>query len=127
MFAQLLNRFFVRFVEGDEMDKTLERIIYELKLQRKRKIDLTNHLGMVSSAFGNWIAGRNKSYLKYVHAIAAYLDVSVEYLKGETDIKKAPLSEESEAAAEFAKMYESLTAEQRQLILAAMRGMSKEQ
>lgn len=109
------------------MDKTLERIIYELKLQRKRKIDLTNHLGMVSSAFGNWIAGRNKSYLKYVHAIAAYLDVSVEYLKGETDIKKAPLSEESEAAAEFASLYESLTAEQRQVILAAMRGMSKEQ
>ena len=89
MFAQLLNGFFVRFVEGDEMDKTLERIIYELKLQRKKKIDLTNHLGMVSSAFGNWIAGRNKSYLKYVHAIAAYLDVSVEYLKGETDVKKS--------------------------------------
>ena len=127
MFAQLLNRFFVRFVEGDKMDKTLERIVNELKLQKKRKIDLTDHLGMVSSAFGNWIAGRNKSYLKYVHAIAAYLDVSVEYLKGETDIKKAPLSVESEAAAEFANLYQSLTAEQRQLILAAMRGMKQEQ
>lgn len=59
--------------------------------------------------------------------IASYFGVSVGYLLGETDIKKAPLSEESEAAAEFANLYESLTAEQRQVILAAMRGMSKEQ
>ena len=109
------------------MDKTLERIVNELKLQKKRKIDLTDHLGMVNSAFGHWVSGRNKSYLKYLYAIAAYLDVSVEYLKGETDIKKAPLSVESEAAAEFANLYQSLTAEQRQLILAAMRGMKQEQ
>ena len=94
-FAQLSFRIFVRFVEGDKMDKTLERIVNELKLQKKRKIDLTDHLGMVNSAFGHWVSGRNKSYLKYLYAIAAYLDVSVEYLKGETDIKKAPLSVES--------------------------------
>ena len=88
-FAQISFRIFVRFVEGDKMDKTLERIVNELKLQKKRKIDLTDHLGMVNSAFGHWVSGRNKSYLKYLYAIAAYLDVSVEYLKGETDIKKS--------------------------------------
>lgn len=72
------------------MDITLERIVNELKLQNKKKIDLTENLGIVNSAFGNWLSGRNTSYKKYLHAIANFLDVSVEYLKGETDIKKPP-------------------------------------
>lgn len=76
------------------MDITLTRIIEELKVQQKRKIDLTDHLGMVSSAFGNWVSGRNSSYKKYIHAIAEYLDVSVEYLKGETDTKKPPITKD---------------------------------
>lgn len=78
------------------MDPILARIIQELRFQHKNKIDLTNHLGLVSSAFGNWIAGRNKSYLKYLHAIADFLDVSVEYLKGETDEKKKPSADNGE-------------------------------
>lgn len=78
------------------MDPILARIIQELRFQHKNKIDLTNHLGLVSSAFGNWIAGRNKSYLKYLHAIADFLDVSVEYLKGETDEKKKPSADKGE-------------------------------
>jgi DNA-directed RNA polymerase specialized sigma subunit len=74
------------------MDITLKRIVEELKLKKIKKTDLTNYLGFSSSAiFGNWISGRNTSYLKYLHAIASYLDVSVEYLKGETDIKKTPI------------------------------------
>jgi transcriptional regulator with XRE-family HTH domain len=83
-------------------------------------------IGTSKPAVTRWKSGSMPSDATLVK-LAEYFNVSVEYLKGETDIKKAPLSEESEAAAEFAKMYESLTAEQRQVILAAMRGMSKEQ
>lgn len=78
------------------MDITLKRIIEELQTQHKKKTDLTEHLGMVNSAFGNWVAGRNKSYLKYLYAIADFLDVSVEYLKGETDEKKKPSADNGE-------------------------------
>ena len=78
------------------MDITLIRIVEELKIQQKKKTDLTEHLGMVNSAFGNWIAGRNKSYLKYLHGIADFLNVSVEYLRGETDEKKKLPTTESE-------------------------------
>lgn len=78
------------------MDVTLKRIVEELQTQHKKKTDLTEHLGMVNSAFGNWVAGRNKSYLKYLHAIADFLDVSVEYLKGETDEKKKPSADKGE-------------------------------
>lgn len=76
------------------MDLTLERIVAELKTQGLKKTDLTNHLGLVNSSFGNWMAGRNNSYRRYIHGIADFLDVSVEYLKGETDEKRkspAPL------------------------------------
>lgn len=73
------------------MDITLERIIQEVKSQQKKQSDLTDFLGISDSTFGNWKSGLNTSYLKYIHAIASYLDVSVEYLKGETDIKKPPI------------------------------------
>lgn len=79
---------FVSFRDGDVMDITLERIVDELKIQNKKKLELTEYLGVVNSAFGNWVAGRNQSYKKYLHAIASFLNVSVEYLKGETDVKK---------------------------------------
>ena len=72
------------------MDITLQRIIAELKAKQKKKIELTDHLGLVNSAFGNWVSGRNKSYRKYIHGIADFLGVSVEYLKGETDQKEKP-------------------------------------
>ena len=89
------------------IDTTLERIIQEIKIKRKRQSDLTDFLGISDSVFGNWKAGLNTSYLKYLHAIASYLDVSVEYLKGETDIKKPP-TENGERFDELYQMVEGL-------------------
>lgn len=84
------------------MDIILQRIINELSTQNKRKIDLTNHLGLVNSAFGNWVSGRNRSYTKYIHGIAEFLGVSVEYLRGETDIKEKPPTANGEGLVETA-------------------------
>ena len=72
------------------MDLTLCRILEELKLKKIKQKDLANFLDLKENAIGNWKSGLNQSYLKYLHAIAEFLDVSVEYLKGETDIKKTP-------------------------------------
>ncbi len=83
------------------MDITLERIIQELKAQNKLQQDLTDFLGINYNSFGNWKAGRNTSYKKYIHAIAEYLGVSVEYLRGETDQKKKPLINEDEELTEY--------------------------
>ena len=80
----------------------LERIVEELKLQNKKKIDLTEYLGIVNSTFGNWISGRNTSYKKYIYAIADFLNVSVEYLKGETDVINQPKSSISDDDIKFA-------------------------
>lgn len=43
----------------------------------------------------DWIAGRSKSYEGYLYQIAAKYDVSVEWLKGETDEKKPATPEGS--------------------------------
>ena len=105
------------------MDIELKRITEELKNQNKKKIDLTNHLGMVSSAFGNWVAGRNSSYKKYLHAIAEFLGVSVEYLRGETDIKEKPLPETEERIKELYDLTAGLSDEQMALLKAYAAGM----
>ncbi len=79
------------------MDNMLQRIIDEMKLQRKKQFELTDFLGLNHNTFGNWKSGLNSSYKKYIHAIAEFLNVSVEYLKGETDTKKAPPVDKDEA------------------------------
>lgn len=72
------------------MDIVLQRISEELRAKKIKQYELTDYLKINRNSFGNWKSGLNKSYLKYLHAIANFLDVSVEYLKGETDIKKPP-------------------------------------
>lgn len=44
----------------------------------------------------DWIAGNSESYKNYLYQIAAIHNVSVEWLKGETDNKKSPASEDAE-------------------------------
>ena len=91
------------------MDITLQRIITELKIQKKRQSDLTDFIGVTDSTFGNWKKGLNQSYLKYLHAISDFLGVSVEYLRGETDVKEKPLPENEERLKELYELTKDLT------------------
>lgn len=84
------------------MDLVLQRIIDEMKLKNIKQYELTDYLDINRNSFGNWKAGLNKSYLKYKHAIADFLDVSVDYLEGKTDIKKAPKTSVSDDEIKFA-------------------------
>ena len=63
----------------------IENIKKLLEEQNKQKKDLCDHFGVSPSHFGNWVSGRNLSFMKYIYAIANYLSVSVEYLLGQTD------------------------------------------
>lgn len=72
------------------MDVTMERIVTELRLQKKSQLDLARYLGVTQNVVTDWKSGRIKSYTKYIHGIAEYLGVSVEYLRGETDVKEKP-------------------------------------
>lgn len=73
------------------MDITLERILSLIpkkpdgKFVHGAKKDFADSLGLPSNIVAEWISGRNKSYPNYLYEIAAKYDVSVEWLKGETD------------------------------------------
>ena len=68
--------------KGVSILSTLDRIIYLLKQQNKKQVDLCNYLGIKKNAFTSWKGGRNKSYRKYISEIAEFLDVSADYLLG---------------------------------------------
>lgn len=72
------------------MDIMYQRIFAELHTQKKSQKALAEFLGLKQQAITSWRAGRNSSYKKYIYGIADFLDVSVEYLKGETDVKEKP-------------------------------------
>lgn len=74
------------------MDTTLERILElipkketgEFKHGALKKF--ANSIGLKSgNVIADWVSGRSNSYKRYVHEIAAKYDVSVAWLKGETD------------------------------------------
>ena len=82
------------------MDITIERIVAELRAQKKSQLELAQHLGVTQNVVTDWKSGRIKSYTKYIHGIADFLGVSVAYLKGETDEKrKPPVNDEGQMAA----------------------------
>lgn len=106
------------------LDITLSRIINELKVLKKTQTDLTDYIGISDSSFGNWKKGLNTSYKKYIHVIAEYLNVSVEYLRGETDIKtKKPLSENEERLKELFDLTADLSEAEIQLLKAYAAGI----
>ena len=68
----------------------LDRIVEELKLKNKTQTDLCNYLGINRQHFSHWKSDRSVSYFKYLPQIAEFLDVTVDYLLGRTDLKKKP-------------------------------------
>lgn len=84
-------------------DLTLERILSLFPIDKNGKPvrgsnkELADYLGLPVSVITDWKAGRNKSYMRYLHEIAAKFGVSVAWLKGETN-EKSPLGNDAERA-----------------------------
>ena len=77
--------------------RILDRITEELKTQKKTQKNLCDFLGLSSNNYTDWKSGKSSSYKKYLPEIAEYLNVSIDYLLGKTNIKeKAPASPEGE-------------------------------
>lgn len=70
------------------MDTLLERIMECIGPKHGAKKELADHLGVHPNVITNWRNGRNKSYRRYVNDIAAYYNVSVDYLLGKIDQKE---------------------------------------
>ena len=78
-----------------------------------------NHPQIIS----DWVAGRNKSYNNYLYQIADKYNVSVEWLKGETDIKEkaGTAGELSAVDAELVELFNSAPEWKRKAALALLR------
>lgn len=79
------------------MDITLERILSLIPQKpdgsfvHGAKKEFAQSLGLLNgNLVSDWIKGRTTSYEKYIYEIADKYNVSVEWLKGETDIKEKP-------------------------------------
>lgn len=80
---------------------TLSRIQQLLKEQNKTQKNLTDYLGLGKQTFTNWNNGA-KSYIKYIDKIAEYLDVTTDYLLGNSDERKPVNTELSADDIKFA-------------------------
>ena len=110
------------------MDIVLERILSLIpkkpdgKFVHGARREFANKIGLKSgNLISDWVAGRSSSYDGYIYEIADKYNVSVEWLKGESDQKeKAPGNAEglSDEDIRIVEWYRSLTDEQRAAILA---------
>lgn len=73
------------------MDNVLKNIIAYLGSERGAKKGLLDYLELPSSTFGDWQAGRNKSYMKHLPQIADYFGVSADYLLGRENPREESL------------------------------------
>lgn len=107
------------------MNIILERTLSEIKLQHKTQSALADYLGITVNVITDWKGGRVHSYTKYVHAIASFLNVPVEYLRGETDQKKKPLANEDKELNEY--LEELKNREEMRILLNATKNFTKQE
>lgn len=104
------------------MDVVLERILSLLphgengKIIRGAKKDFAQNIGYDSGDIVSmWLKGTSTSYKNKLHEIAAKYDVSVEWLRGETDepgIKEAPATEGEGVDGKITQFIRSASAEE---------------
>ena len=83
------------------MEVMLERVLSLIpkkpdgKFVHGAKKDFSKNIGAPENIVSDWISGRSSSYKNYAYQISAKYGVSVEWLRGETDEKEKPTSEEA--------------------------------
>ena len=113
-------------IEVFVLDVSLQRILSLLptkpdgKIVRGAKKDFAINIGYESGDIvSQWIKGESTSYKNKLHEIASKYDVSVEWLKGETDIKKETAAPDS-LTQEILDKLALLTPQNREIALAQL-------
>lgn len=113
------------------MDVMLERVLSlipkkptgEFKHGEKKKFAVG--IGFKSGEIvSDWIAGRSDSYKNYLYEISQKHDVSVDWLRGETDIKK-PADQKADGLRGLG--YDDLTPENQAMIASMIDALLKSQ
>ena len=80
-------------------DIALERIISLLPRKEAgsfvfgAKAEFCRVVGISQQTFSDWLSGRSRSYMDKLYDIASAYSVSVEWLKGDTDVKTVDFPE----------------------------------
>ena len=113
------------------MDITLERILSLIPKKENGDFQhgalkaFANSIGLKSgNLISDWLKGRSESYKNYIYEVSAKYDVSVEWLKGETDEKNPPVPEDERKLNEdLISRLVSLTPEEMQKVDAFVQGL----
>lgn len=113
------------------MDITLERILSLIPRKENGKFvhgevkAFADRIGLRHPQIvSDWIGDRNKSYTKYLYQISDKYNVSVEWLKGETDIKEKPAPTNGDGILE---KYNALSPESQALVRNLIEQLAKNQ
>ena len=114
------------------MDKTLERILSltptredgtPVHGERKK---FAENIGLKSgNLISDWVNGRSKSYNNYLYEIAAKYNVSVEWLRGETDEQPPAQVEPEDELREYLDMLRNRP--ECRMLLSTVKGATKEE
>lgn len=109
--------------------KFAERLKQLMDENQTSNYELGKKTGTHPTTVSNWLAGSEPQARK-LQAIAEYYNVSIEYLKGETDIKKDPIPENGNEVSEIDQLvldlFHNLTPENKQKVLAHLFGLGSE-
>lgn len=124
-----LDSFVYFYIKGVPILVTLDRIMSIMEIEKISQKQLTDYLGLQNTAFTKWKAGSNNSYIKHLPEIAQLLNVSVDYLLGNTDIKNKPATNDGNELTERQKKYldkiDRMSDEQYKMLEIFMAGLEK--
>lgn len=104
------------------MSTPVERIFSLLKVKEIEQKEFAQLLGTTDKTVSAWKTGRSQSYTKYLPKISETLGTTVEYLL--TGDEKKPAAEDSSGREkEFVQLFEKLTPEQQDMVLAQLKGV----
>lgn len=117
------------------MDIILERILSLIPrkangdFEHGAKKEFAQSIGFKGGEIiSDWIAGRNKSYVKHIHVIAERYGVSTEWLTGRSDQKEKTAAGSSDGLSDeesiFLDQFRLMSEEERKFLLAQMRGVT---
>lgn len=116
------------------MDIILERILSLIPrkgngdFEHGAKKEFAQSIGFKGGEIiSDWIAGRNKSYMKHIHVIAERYNVSTEWLTGQSDKKERTAAGVSDGLSrediQFLELFGKLTPEEQKLFVIQMQSV----
>lgn len=118
------------------MDITLERILSLIPRKPNgdfvhgAKKEFAQSLGLLNgNLVSDWIKGRTNSYNNYLYQISDKYNVSVEWLKGETDVKEKPAPKNGDGLSEEERImlekFRRISEDERKTLLRIMNGLAE--